>query len=130
MKIMRFKNEYCTVCYILYLPLRKLLHRIRAAQTVIQVVLKFLSAINLDRFSYNCKDLICFENSFKLDDGWRNMERIFSAVHLPTMGSKNKRETAKKVSKISAAVRVFGWIDAYCDTGGEKIDILELRHQE
>lgn len=73
-----------------------------------QILLLYLSAIDLVIFSHCLKDLICFADSFGLDSGWRKMERTFPAAHQQTVISKRNGEnveTAREVLSNSALGR-------------------------
>lgn len=94
-KISRIHTIYCTLCYIMYLLFKNVLRRRREARNVRKIVISFLSAIASVMFPHFSIDLNYFANSFSTHCRWRNLERIFSAVHVPVVPSKSESKIGR-----------------------------------
>lgn len=80
------------------------------------MLLIFISAIALEMFSHISNDLFCVADSSRSNYGWRNMEKFFSAVHLPTLISKRNSKTTKEMLKNSATERSASSVHGDDDT--------------
>lgn len=96
----RLKPVKCTVCYIIYLLLGKVLHPIREARKACQIPLSFPSVKALAMFPHCSTDLIYFANSFPSTFGWHNMERSFHLHICCQWFPKAKSRQLKSVLKL------------------------------
>lgn len=127
-KLLRNKTVYYTACYIIRLLPGTLVLRIGEARREYQVLSRFLSVIVLAIYPLCFSDLTFFANSFGSTSGWCSIERNFSAVRLPIVGSKSESETAKEALKDLAVEKLSSWTDVGGDLRENGLNCSSMRH--
>lgn len=108
--------DYCTVCYIMCLPLTNILLCMRQAARICQIMLPGLSAIVLTNNLRSSNNFTCFTNSCDSGSGLHNMDSSSTSVHSLPVICESENEMATKLLRKVAAESASSCIGADSNT--------------
>lgn len=104
---------------------KQIIRLIREARKVCRTLLSHLSAIRSGMLPHCSNNVIRFASKFEWKASWCNMDRTFSAEHLPSMVTQKKGEAAEEMSELGSIQNVrLNWRHIW---NGEKMDELFIR---